>query len=184
MTCGDGQHCGLAQQHGTGHQIGLLDRCVRHQEVDLAGAQLLERVEETGLEEPDLRTRVAALEAVEDVDDEVGHGWGFEAHGQDSVHATSCRDSRCDPAEHLFVPGSYIVAQLPADGCQGHVPAGPLEQCDSEPAFERGNGLADPGLGHEQALRCPAEVEFVSQGEKDLDLPTFHKAQVIGPCQV
>jgi len=55
---------------------------------------------------------VAALEAVEDVDDEVGHGWGFEAHSQASVHATSCRDSRCDPAEHLFVPGSYILDSL------------------------------------------------------------------------
>ena len=76
---------------------------------------------------------------VEDVCDEVGHGGGFETHAQNPSTPRPAATAAATPERTPFVVGPHILTQLPADGGEGHAPAGPLEQGDPKAAFERGD---------------------------------------------
>ncbi|WSG18403.1 hypothetical protein OIE66_16435 [Nonomuraea sp. NBC_01738] len=67
-----------------------------------------------------------------------------------------------------------ILAQPPADRGQGHPPAGAIEQRDAQPPFLLADGLADPRLGHVQAFGGAAEMQFLGERQKDLDIPQLH----------
>jgi hypothetical protein len=82
---------------------------------------------------------------------------------------------RLDPVNDLPVPLAELVVQPLSRGSQPHDPGGAVEQRRADPAFLLLDRLADPRRGHMQAVGGSSEVEFLRQGQEDLDIPQLHR---------
>ncbi len=142
--------------------------------VVLSGAQRGERVAAVDLAELHIAAGVAGAERLDEGAQFVA---GMAEHTQ-AQGLSRPRTGRFGTGEPLpdEVDGLLeVLAEAPADRRQGDAPAGAVEQDDTEAPFLLGDGLTDAGLGHMEPLRGAAEVQFLGQGQEDLDVTQLHE---------
>lgn len=106
--------------------------------------------------------------------DGLPHQGAGEAHPQCPAEAAPGGDRLGDALLNALVSGLHVLAQQGAGRGERHLAAGPLEQRDTEPALQLLDRLTHPGAADAQPLGRTAEVQFLGQGQEDLDLPPFH----------
>ncbi|GAA4995077.1 hypothetical protein GCM10025734_25520 [Kitasatospora paranensis] len=73
-----------------------------------------------------------------------------------------------------------LVEQHPTGVGQPHLPGGALQQAHAEPGLHLSDRLRQRGLRHPQALRGPAEVQFLGDRDEVPQLPHFQLTHICG----
>jgi hypothetical protein len=121
---------------------------------------------------------VGLLEGVGDRQDELAGGGADEADAQRVAHPAGGGDRPLDALPDALVGGAQVLLEAAADGRRPDPAARPLEQRGAHLLLELLDRLADPGRAHVQALGGAAEVQFVGQGQEDLDVALLHGSRL------
>jgi hypothetical protein len=101
--------------------------------------------------------------------------YGEHADAEHGGDALSDEAGSFEAVAQARVDRSQVVAELPADSGQtDRAAVDAVEQRGTQAAFLPADRLADAGLGDVQPLGGPAEVQFLGQGQEDLDVPQLH----------
>jgi hypothetical protein len=83
-----------------------------------------------------------------------------------------CRDE-------LGIGGLQLVSQPCAERGEPDPATSPLEKLPASLAFKRGDDPGDPRLSQVEPLGCPAEVQLLGEGQKDLYVGGVHSPAAV-----
>jgi hypothetical protein len=176
-----GQHCEqsvLLEQDAAAGEVRLAGAEDGHrgeQHVELARPQGIEARAELLLVVRDLAVGVLGPEGLGHLEDELGAAGADEPDPQRPADAAGGRHRPIDGVVDLLVGRPHLLAQAATDRRQLDPAAGAFEQGCADAPFQLLDRLADPGRGHVQPLRRPAEVQLVDERQEDLDVPLLHR---------
>jgi hypothetical protein len=166
------------EQDAAGGEVRFAGPENRHcgqQHVELAVPERTEARAELLLVERDLAVGVLGPESLGHLEDELAGGGADEPDPECPADAAGGRHRPVDGITDLLVGGPQLVSETATDRRHLHPAAGALEQGRADVPFQLLDRLTDPGGGHVEPLRRPAEVQLVHERQEDLDVPLVHQ---------
>ena len=154
--------------------FGLVGRELGQLQVDLARAQRAEPVGEQALDDLHRAGGIPVPEHLGGLDDQVAAPRAGEADAHRPADAARRRGRAADRLADLAVAGLQVVPQLFAGRREPYDAAGALEQRGADGALLLFDRLAHPRRGDVQPLGGAAEVQFLGEGQEDLDVAELH----------
>lgn len=115
----------------------------------------------------------------EDLPQQPGIASRFDRHDELGCRLTG---PACSPGRrvHRVDRDPGLVEQHLTGGGQPHLPGGALQQAYPEPGLHLSDRLRQRGLRHPQALRGPAEVQFLGDRDEVPQLPHLQLTHICG----
>jgi len=164
----DRQRAGAAGDRWSHDEIGLVEREPADHQIDLACAQLVQRVVPSQLDDLDLTFGMQCVEGAEELEEARPAGRAAEhAEPDSSLDAPRRPPQALEGSRQLRVRGTDLAQYLPAERSQLNPAARPVGELGPELCLQPSHALADSRGRELQPLRGPREMELLGQGEED-----------------